>query len=107
MENACLKTVAAYLNSDGGVLLVGVDDEGKALGLAKDDFANEDKQLLHWNNLVKSHLGVEFSQFIRANIHSLDGQRVLVIQALFSPRLVFFSRGDDEAYFIRAGNGIQ
>ena len=107
MENACLKTVAAYLNSDGGVLLVGVDDEGKALGLAKDDFANEDKQLLHWNNLVKSHLGVEFSQFIRANMHSLDGQRVLVIQALPSSRPVFFSRGDDEAYFIRAGNGTQ
>ena len=49
IENACLKTVAAYLNSGGGILFVGVDDNGNPLGLDQDRFANEDKLLLHWN----------------------------------------------------------
>ncbi len=107
IENACLKTIAAYLNSDGGVLLIGVDDDGNALGLINDHFANEDKQLLHWNSLVKAHLGVEFMQLIRANMYDLDGQRVLLIQCLSSPRPAFFSRENDEIFFIRSGNGTQ
>ena len=36
IENQCLKTVASFLNTDGGVLLVGVDDGGNLLGLERD-----------------------------------------------------------------------
>ena len=107
MENACLKTIAAFLNSNGGVLLVGVDDDGNALGLADDKFSNEDKQLLHWNNLVKSHLGVEYAQFIRASMEDLNGQRILLIQSITSPRPVFFARDNDEVFYVRAGNATQ
>ena len=107
MENACLKTIAAFLNSDGGVLLVGVDDEGNALGLAKDNFTNEDKQLLHWNNLIKSHIGVEYAQFIRAGMVDLNSERILLIQSLVSPRPVFFSRDNEEIFYVRAGNATQ
>ena len=52
----CLKTVAAYLNSEGGVLLVGVSDEGELLGLDHDHFPNEDRLLLHWVNLISTYL---------------------------------------------------
>jgi len=105
IENACLKTVAAYLNSGGGVLLVGVDDEGRALGITRDSFANEDKLLLHWNGLLKRHLGVEFVQLVRSQIQDLEEQRVLLVQCVTSPKPVFFRRDDDEAFFIRTGNG--
>ena len=107
IENSCLKTVAAYLNSDGGLLLVGIDDDGNALGIGKDKFANEDRQLLHWNNLVKTHLGVENAQLIRSSIQDLDGKRIMVVQSQLSSRPVFFSRDNEEAFFIRAGNGTQ
>jgi len=107
MENACLKTIAAFLNSAGGVLLVGVNDDGNALGLSKDNFVNEDKQLLHLNNLVNSHLGVEYSQFIRASMEDLNDERILFIQILASPRPVFFSRENEEIFFIRTGNATQ
>ena len=107
MEKACLKTIAAFLNSAGGVLLVGVDDDGNALGLSNDNFINEDKQLLHFNNLVKAHLGVEYSQFIRASMEDLNNERILLIQSLASPRPVFFSRDNEEIFYIRAGNATQ
>jgi len=107
MENACLKTIAAFLNSAGGVLLVGVDDEGNALGLSNDNFINEDKQLLHFNNLIKAHLGVENSQFIRAGMKNLNDERILLIESLASPRPVFFSRDNEEIFYIRAGNATQ
>lgn len=107
MENSCLKTIAAFLNSAGGLLLIGVDDDGNALGLSNDNFINEDKQLLHFNNLLKSHLGVEFSQFIRAAMVDLNGHRILLIQTLISSRPVFFSRDNEEIFYIRAGNATQ
>jgi len=107
MENACLKTIAAFLNCTGGVLLVGVDDDGNALGLSNDNFINEDKQLLHFNNLVKSHLGVEYSQFIRAGMVTLNDEKILLIQTLASPSPVFFSRDNEEIFYIRAGNATQ
>lgn len=107
MENACLKTIAAFLNSAGGVLLVGVDDEGNALGLSNDNFINEDKQLLHFNNLIKAHLGVEYSQFIRASMKDLNDERILMIESLASPCPVFFSRDNEEIFYIRAGNATQ
>ena len=105
IENACLKTIAAYLNSDGGVLLVGVDDNGQVLGLQQDRFASDDKLLLHWNNLVKAHLGVAFIQLIQSQVHEFEGQRILLIQGLRSPKPVFFRRENDEIFYVRTGNG--
>lgn len=103
MENSCLKTLAAYLNTGGGVLAVGADDEGKALGLDADKFPNEDKLLLHLNTLIMNHLGGEFSQLIRASIHTVDDQRVLVVQCLHAAQPVFFRRDNDEFFYVRSG----
>lgn len=105
IENACLKTVAAFLNSDSGVLLIGVDDAGHVLGLQQDGFSNEDKLLLHWNSLLKAHIGVEFMQLIRSQINDLGGQRVLLVQCLRSSKPVFFRRDNDEIFYVRTGNG--
>ena len=104
IENQCLKTVAAYLNSDDGILLVGVDDDGNAIGLDNDVFSNEDKMLLHWHSLIKSHLGLEFAHLIKSTFQNLDGKRVLLIQALRSDTPVFFRRGNDEVFYVRMGN---
>lgn len=105
IENACLKTVAAFLNSDSGLLLVGVDDEGQLLGLQQDRFSNDDKLLLHWNSLLKAHIGVAFMQFIRSQVNDLQGQKVLLVQCLRSPKPVFFRRDNDEVFYVRTGNG--
>ena len=105
IENACLKTVAAFLNSDSGLLLIGVDDEGISLGMERDRFANEDKVLLHWNSLLKAHLGVEFIPLIRSRFYAASGQRILVVQCLRSKKPVFFRRENEESFFARTGNG--
>lgn len=107
IENQCLKTVAAYLNSDHGVLFVGVNDDGIPIGLDQDQFVSEDRLLLHWNNLVKAHLGIEFAHLIRSTVQDIEGKRVLVIQTLRSDRPAFYRRDNDEAFYVRAGNGTQ
>jgi len=107
MENACLKTIAAYLNSDGGLLLVGVDDEGIPLGLKPDNFPNHDKLLLHLTSLIRNHLGGEFAPFIRATLHSVDDKDVLAVDCLPSPQPVYFRRDQDEIFYVRSGPATQ
>ena len=51
MEHAIIKTINGFLNADGGTLVVGVNDNGEALGLDMDSFENEDKIELHLGNL--------------------------------------------------------
>ncbi|MDR3468137.1 MAG: putative DNA binding domain-containing protein [Xanthobacteraceae bacterium] len=36
LRKSCLKTIAAFMNSEGGTLLIGVEDDGSILGLDKD-----------------------------------------------------------------------
>ena len=65
IEKAWLKSLVTFLNTDGGALLVGVGDDGDILGTAADQFDNDDKYLLHVNNCIQQHIGLECSSFIR------------------------------------------
>lgn len=81
IEDASLKTVAAFLNTNGGVLLIGISDDGEALGL-NDEITryhkgSDDKFLLHWKNNLKSRVGEQYYPFISAQLVSLSGKKVL------------------------------
>lgn len=107
LENTCLKTVAAYLNTSGGFLLIGVDEVGRPLGLGTDNFATEEMLLLHWNGLIKQSLGVQVSPRVRSTILDLAERSVLVVQVLPANDPVFFRRNDEESFFVRTGNRTQ
>jgi CheY-like chemotaxis protein len=107
IENSCLKSVAAYLNTDGGILLIGVNDDGEILGIRNDHFKTEDKFLLHWVNLLKSYLGAEFIPFIRSMACDVGDSRILVVECLRSTKPVFFRRDNQESFFVRMSNTTQ
>jgi CRP-like cAMP-binding protein len=56
ITHAMLKSIAAFLNSKGGVLLLGVNDKGEIIGLKEEKFENDDKMLLHVTNLIRSNI---------------------------------------------------
>ncbi len=103
MENGCLKNLAAYLNSSGGVLCVGVDDEGIPLGLGPDNFPNEDKILLYLTSMICNHLGSEIATCIKSSVITVEGNQVLVVECLRSPQPVYFRRDSEEFFFVRTG----
>ena len=57
IEHAVLKTLAAFLNTRGGTLVIGVDDKGVPLGLENDGFQTEDKMDQHLANLIQTDSG--------------------------------------------------
>jgi DNA-binding response OmpR family regulator len=105
IEKAWLKSVVAFLNTDGGILLVGVGDDGHILGTDADQFENDDKYLLHLNNLIQGHIGLEFSSFIRFHLVAVDEKKVLLSECQPSPSAVFLTIGKEEGFYVRVGPG--
>jgi DNA-binding response OmpR family regulator len=105
IDKAWLKSIAAFLNTDGGVLLVGVEDKGDILGIGADNFDNEDKYLLHVNNRIQQHLGLEHAGFIGYQLVPVDNQKVLLVECQPSPSPVFLKFGKEEEFYIRIGPG--
>jgi len=103
MEHAVLKTVTAYLNSDGGTLLIGVGDNGEIVGIEKDNFINSDKASLHVNSLVRDNLGGEHLPFIKSEIVDVNGKNVLKIDCKKSHKEVFLKNGNEEEFYVRNG----
>ena len=105
IENACLKTMVAFLNTAGGILLVGVEDNGNVVGLGPDKFPNADKYLLHVNNLIRERIGMEMAQFIKFGIKPLDEKDILCVQCFPSPEAAFLKHDQNEDLYIRVGPG--
>lgn len=109
MEKAVLKTLVAFLNGDGGTLLVGVADDGEILGVDIEGFDNCDKMNLHIINLISSQIGDEFLPFIRFREVNFgkkeNGSDRLVVRFDCKPTSspVFFKDGKTETYFVRSG----
>lgn len=85
MEDAIVRTIAGFLNTNGGTLVVGVADDGNPVGIDVDGFDNEDKMSLHLTNLVNSRIGPRAWTTIHANFDDHDDVRVLVVRCERAP----------------------
>jgi hypothetical protein len=103
MELAVLKTLAGFLNTNGGTLVIGVSDDGSPIGVQADGFDNEDKMNLHLVNIVKSRLGIPAMTTMHVHFDDHDDCRVMVVkcQRAFTP--IFVIDGDTERFYIRTG----
>ena len=103
IENASLKTLVAFMNSNGGLLLVGIDDDGTPLGLESDRFPNPDKTLLHLTNLVKDRIGSIYLKFINASIEEVQNRQVLRIDCQPATTPAYLIDGQQDHFYIRTG----
>ena len=103
IEHSVLKTVVAFLNSEGGTLLIGVEDDGNILGTEIDQFENDDKYLLHFGNLVNDKIGKQFTDQIRWNLRDIQGKKILRVDCNPSSTAVFLKVKKGEEFYIRSG----
>ncbi len=103
IELASLKTLAAFLNSQGGILVVGVDDAGRVLGLEADGFENDDHLLRHFGSLVNQHLGIECARYLLFAIRPAPDGKVFIVRCSKSREPVFLDNGKDEEFYVRVG----
>ena len=107
---AALKTIAAFLNTEGGDLLIGVADDRSVVGIERDQLDNDDKFMLHLVQLVRNALGDRAGTCVDPKTQELDGGTVCVVSCQRSPEPVFLrwkrmESSQDGDFFVRSGPG--
>ena len=103
IEKAALKTLSAFMNSSGGILIIGINDEGEVLGLDADRFESHDKLMLHLTSIVKKRIGAIHLKFIRFSIEELVGREILRIDCSPATIPAYLKDDNSEHLYIRNG----
>jgi len=117
LEDVIMKTVAAFANSQGGVLLIGVDDDGKVIGLEHDYHSlgnvDRDKFELHLRNLLNQHFEKGFvATKTKISFPLVEDEEICQIEVAANSEPIVLQFKDRngapvEKFYVRIGNSSQ
>ncbi len=117
LEQVVVKTVAAFANAQGGSLLIGVDNDGRAVGLSRDyeslGEASRDRFEVHLRNVLNQQFGTTFvASKIKTRIHAVDDVDVCQVDISTAKEPVIVAIKDRngrllEKFYVRSGNSSQ
>ncbi len=117
LEEVAMKTVAAFSNGDGGILVIGVDDNETVLGLEPDFNSlkkfGADYFEIHLRNLLNTQFGISFTtNNITVDFPELSEHQICVIQVEKGQEPVYVTLVDksgkkSEKFYVRSGNSSQ
>jgi hypothetical protein len=112
LEQAVVKTVAAFLNSDGGCLVIGVSDDKQVVGLQEDFMSStgikdRDGFERHLHSIVRQAVGDATLSFMTVTFHSFEGRDVCQVTVESSDHAVFVPQNGGQAFFVRQGNATR
>lgn len=111
-----VKAVCGFLNAEGGVLFIGVDDDGQVLGI-EDDFStlgtkqNTDGYELFLRQLLDDNLSAPTASTVRIRFPEVAGKAVCQVTVAASGRPVLAkpAKGGADAseFWVRVGNATK
>lgn len=108
MEDAIVKTVAGFLNSSGGTLLIGIGPNREVVGLGHDYPRVKPPNGDGFVNWLTTHLINALSHtpvtFTRARIESYEGQEICRVDVAASPAPVRAKTSKADLFFVRMNN---
>ena len=118
LEQVIFKSVAAFGNTDGGLLLIGVDDDKKIIGLEKDfstlKKSTADYYEVHLRNNFHNLMGVRYvSKYIRMMFEECtNGKMVCKIKVFPAKEPLYLKMKNkngllEEKFYVRSGNSSQ
>jgi hypothetical protein len=108
LEGAVVKTLAGFLNANGGTLVIGVDDDGTPVGVERDlaTLSRPDRdgfeQFLR--NLLNVAIGKDLSSRVTIEFPTVDGVMLCAVSTPGSARPVWLAQGSDKVFYVRSGN---
>jgi hypothetical protein len=100
-----LKTIVAFLNSGGGTLVIGVEDNGAVFGLDQDLLSVKNNNLDGFQQLLASQIseliGAGFWPYIKMRFEELDGHQVCVVDVERSSEPAYVSTKTGQDFYVR------
>jgi hypothetical protein len=107
LEGVILKTLAGYMNGNGGTLLIGVADDGAILGLDNDyktlKKADRDGFEQALMTAVASKIGTDACRSVQMVFHSLNKKEVCRVMVAPASRPMYVKEGDAPRLYVRTG----
>ncbi|SNZ01374.1 helix-turn-helix domain-containing protein [Flagellimonas pacifica] len=108
LEVVIAKTIAGFMNSKGGKLLIGLDDEGGLLGL-QNDFAtlkhkNRDGFEREVFRIIKQYLGREACYKNRVFFYQLESKDICLVDVEISSIPIYVDSTKGTTFYVRTGN---
>lgn len=105
IEHSTIKTIAGFLNSQGGTLIIGVQDNGNVVGVERDYATlpkqNRDGLLVHIDNILQSRFPTSL-QFISARVEISHNKEICAIEVAPSENPVYIVENGQEEFYIRS-----
>ncbi|MGH9857424.1 MAG: RNA-binding domain-containing protein, partial [Acidobacteriota bacterium] len=79
ITHSVLKTIAAFLNTEGGDLLIGVADDRTVLGIERDQLENDDKFMRHLMQMARNAFGDRASTCIDPITQVAQGKTICLV----------------------------
>ena len=111
LEHVIAKTVAAFMNSEGGSLFIGVDDHGNAIWLDLDystlKKTDRDGFQLHLGNILDSYLGKDVIKLWKLDWPIYDDKQICHVQVTRANKPVYVTHEGKEEFFVRKEGSSQ
>jgi hypothetical protein len=107
LENVVIKTLAGFMNADGGTLLIGVADNGTVVGLENDyqTLKKKDKDGFEQAvmNTISAKLGTNICRQAILVFHEVENKEICRVIVMPSHRPVFVKDGANPKLYLRIG----
>jgi hypothetical protein len=111
LEYVVSKTISAFLNTYGGTILIGIDDEGKVLGIRADyetlKKKNPDGFVVYLTQIINSYLGKGTHRYLNISVEELEEKEICLIQILPAKKPIYIKHNDHQEFFIRTASSVQ
>jgi hypothetical protein len=107
LRHASLKTIAAFLNSEGGTLLIGVEDDGNILGISNDlaRFQNsKDRFEQNLRTRLVESIGTVAAAGVNIRFAAAADKEVCVLEVEPSRERVYSRSDRGQEFYCRVGN---
>ena len=95
-----VKNIVAFLNSEGGILIIGVEDNGDINGLSEEieKYKSIDDFKLFFVGVVKNKIGNIYNTNVNYKIHNIDNKEILIVKCEKSDKPCFY---EGKEFYIR------
>jgi hypothetical protein len=110
IEHSCMKTIAGFMNTKSGSLLIGVADDKEVIGLDKDlnSFTSKDdlmdKFQTHLDNVIGKYLGNSAFSLIKVSFPELEGKLICRLDVSFRKSRPIYLKNKEkntEEFYVR------